>query len=72
MMWNILYKFYVNVSCKKKAANENSSVRRTKQSRLMLSSNCAIRGKEKSRFIKNKEACRLELHQLVFKNLNNF
>ena len=50
------------VSCKKNTANENSSVRRTKQSRLMLSSNCAIRGKKKSRFIKNREACRLELH----------
>ena len=50
------------VSCKKNTANENSSVRRTKQSRLMLSSNCAIRCKKKSSFIKNKEACRLELH----------
>ena len=30
------------VSCKKNTANKNSSVRRTKQNRLMLVSNCAI------------------------------
>ena len=43
------------VSCKKYTANENSSVRRTKQNRLMLLSNCAICGKKKSTFIKNQE-----------------
>ena len=43
------------VSCKKNTANENSSVRRSKQNRLMLVSNCAICGKKKSRFIKIQE-----------------
>ena len=43
------------VSCKKYTANENSSVRKTKQKRLMLLSNCTICGKKKSTFIKNQE-----------------
>ena len=43
------------VSCKKNTANENSSVRKTKQNRLMLLSNCAVCGKKKSTFIKNKK-----------------
>ena len=43
------------VSCKKNTASENSSVRKSKQNRLMLLSNCAICGKEKSTFIKNQE-----------------
>ena len=30
------------VTCTKNAANKNSSVRRTKQNRLILLSNCAI------------------------------
>ena len=42
------------VSCKKNTANENSSVRKTKQNRLMILLNCAICGK-KCVFIKNKE-----------------
>ena len=42
-------------SCKKYTANENSSVRKTKQNRLMLSPNCAISGKKKSTFIDNQE-----------------
>ena len=50
------------VGCRKNTANENASVRRTKQNRLMLLSNCAVWGKKKSRFIKNQEAIRLELH----------
>ena len=54
------------VSCKKNAANKNSSFRRTRQNRLMLASNCAICGKKKSRFIKNQEASRLELLEVVF------
>ena len=41
------------VSCKKNTANENSSVRKTKQNRLMLLSNCAVCGKKKITFIKN-------------------
>ena len=43
------------VSCKKYIANENSSVRKTKQNRLMFLSNCAICCKKKSTFIENKE-----------------
>ena len=34
------------VSCKKYTAKENSNVRKTKRSRLMLLSNCAICGKK--------------------------
>ena len=49
-------------SCKKNAVNENASVRRTKQNRLMLVSNCVICGKKRLRFIKNQETSRLELH----------
>ena len=30
------------ISCKKKTANENSSVRKTKQNRIILLSNCAV------------------------------
>ena len=40
-------------SSKKYTADKNSSVRKTKQNRLMLLSNCA--GKKKSTFIRNKE-----------------
>ena len=43
------------VSCKKNTAKENWSVEKTKQSRLMLLSNCAVGGKKKARFIKNQE-----------------
>ena len=43
------------VSCKKYTANESSSVRKTKQNRLMLLSNCAVCGKKRSTSIKNKE-----------------
>ena len=43
------------VSCKKYTANKNSNVRKTKQNRLMLLSNCAACGKKKSTFIKNKK-----------------
>ena len=43
------------VSCKKYTANENSSVRKTEENRLMLLSKCAICGKRKSIFIKNQE-----------------
>ena len=35
------------VSCNKNTANENSSVRKTKQNRLMLLSKCAVYGKKK-------------------------
>ena len=42
-------------SCEKHTAKKNSSGRKTKQSRLMLLSNCALYGKKKTTFIKNKE-----------------
>ena len=43
------------ISCKKYTGNENSIVRKTKQNRLILISNCAVSGKKKLPFIKNKE-----------------
>ena len=43
------------VSCKKITENENSNIRNVKQNRLMLLSNCAICGKKKLIFLKNKE-----------------
>ena len=43
------------VSCKKNTANENSSVKKTKQTRLMLLWNWAICANRKSTFIKNQE-----------------
>ena len=42
------------VSCKKYTANENSNVRKTKQNRLMLLSNCAIFGKKKDFYQKSR------------------
>ena len=45
----------LSVSCKRiYCKNENSNVRKTKQNRLMLLSNCAVCGKKKPTFIKNK------------------
>ena len=43
------------VSYKKNMANQNPSVRGTKQNRLMLLSNCAVCGKKNSRLIKSQE-----------------
>ena len=43
------------VSCKNYTANKNASIKKAKQNRLMLLSNCAVCGKRKSTFIKNKE-----------------
>ena len=43
------------ISSKKNIANKNSSVRRTRQNRLMVVSDCAVCGKKKSRFIKNQK-----------------
>ena len=43
------------VSCKKNTVNENSSIKETKQNRLMLLSNCAVCGKKKPTFIRNQE-----------------
>ena len=50
------------LSCQKNTANKNSSVRRTKQNRLILLRNCAVSIKKKPRFIKHQEAGRLELN----------
>ena len=50
------------VSCEKNTANKNSSLRKTKQNRLMLVSNCGVSGKKNVRIIKNQETSRLELH----------
>ena len=47
------------VSCKKNPANKDYIAGRTKHNRLMLVSKCAICGKQKSRFITNREASRL-------------
>ena len=41
------------VSGKKKTANKNSIVRKTKQDKLMLLSNFSVYGKKKTTFIKN-------------------
>ena len=43
------------VSCKKYTENENSSVRKSKQNKLMFLSNRAESSKKKSTFIKNKK-----------------
>ena len=40
--------------CKKNTANENSSVRKTKQNRLILFSNCAVCGNKKSTYFYQK------------------
>ena len=43
-------------------ANENSSVRKTKQNRSMLLSNCAVCGKKKSTYsIKNSRILMIDL-----------
>ena len=43
------------VSCKKNTANKNSVIRKTKQIRLIILSNCGVCGKKKPTFIKNKK-----------------
>ena len=44
------------VGCKKSTASKNSSVRKTKQNRLMFVLNCAISGKKKIKIHQNYEA----------------
>ena len=59
------------VSCKKYAANKNSVIRKTKQNRLMLLSKCAVRGKKKSAFIKNKALINISNYQFkIIKIIN--
>ena len=43
------------ISCDKYTVNTNSSVKKTKQNRFRILSNCTVCGKKKSTFIKNKE-----------------
>ena len=50
------------VGCKKSTANKNYSIRRTKENRLMLVSNCAVCDKKRLRLIKNQEASVLKHH----------
>ena len=42
-------------------ANKNSSVRKSKQNRLMLLSNCAVCGNRKSSLVKDKELSMISL-----------
>ena len=43
------------VSCKKNTTNKNSSVRKTKQSRLMLLSNCTVLTRKNQGLLKSKK-----------------
>ena len=43
------------MSVVKNTANKNSSVRKTKQNRLILLSNCSVCSKKRSCFIENQE-----------------
>ena len=56
------------VTCKKKTANKNYSVRSTKQNILMLLSICTICGTKKERFIKNQEAIKYIIEQIRDQN----
>ena len=51
------------VNCKNKYCEQYSSLRRTRQNRLILISNSSAYSKWKSGFIKNQETNRLELQQ---------
>ena len=53
------------VSCKKNTANENSSVKKTKQNRLILLSNCAVCGKKRLAFIKNQELHKFNNNEMI-------
>ena len=57
--------------CVKYTGNENSNLRKTKQKRLMLLSNCAVYGKKTSTFIKNKNSIIL-INLKRIKSLTNF
>ena len=47
------YVYNIKTSCKKTTANDNLSVKKTKENRLMLLSYCAVCCKKKLTFIKN-------------------
>ena len=53
------------VSCKKNTENKDSSVRKTKQNRLMFLSNYAVCGKKKSTFIKIMNSLILILFEMI-------
>ena len=43
------------LKCRKNAESKNQKVAKTKNGRMMLTSNCAVCGSKKSRFIKEQE-----------------
>ena len=47
------------MKCKKHTESKDPSVLKTKNGRIMLSSNCAVCGSKKSRFVKEQEASRI-------------
>ena len=53
------------VSCKKNTANKNSSVRKTKENRLMILSNCPIYGKKNRLSSKIKNSRILIFHKKI-------
>ena len=65
LLWNILKTIETCcISCKKYTANKNSSIRKTKQNRLMPLSNYLFCGNKNSTFIKSGK-----LH--IFNNISN-
>ena len=52
-------------NCKKNTANEKSSVRKTKQNRLMLLLNCAICGKKNQLSLKTENSTILMIFQMI-------
>ena len=58
--------------CKKNMENKDGKMIKTKNGRLMLSSNCAVCGDKKSRFIKEKEAKGLLSNLGIKTPLNKF
>ena len=59
------------VNCEKHTANENSSVRKTKQNKLMLLSNCVFCGNKKSTLLKTKNSIILMISLKLMKPLTN-
>ena len=58
------------VSCEKNTVNENWSVRKTKQNRLMLSSNCTVCDKKNQLLLKIKNFQMISLNWI--ESLTNF
>ena len=57
------------VSRKKKAPNGNSSVRKIKQNRLTLLSNCTVCGKKKPTFIREPRSNGIKIKQIKIKQM---